>query len=47
MQQAERLCENVAFIGVKDGAGALLAQGNMEALQTREDVPELQDYLKF
>ena len=47
MQQAERLCENVAFIGVKDGAGALLAQGNMETLQTREDVPELQDYLKF
>ena len=47
MQQAQRLCENVAFIGVKDGAGALLAQGNMETLQTREDVPELQDYLRF
>ena len=47
MQQAERLCKNVAFIGLKDGAGALLAQGNMAMLKKQEDVPELQDYLRL
>lgn len=47
MQQAERLCKNVAFIGLKDGAGALLAQGSMAELQKEEGVPELQDYLRL
>ena len=44
MQQAERLSDNVAFIGLKDGAGALLAKGDMASLK-EANIPELLDYL--
>ena len=44
MQQAERLSDNVAFIGLKDGAGALLAKGDMTSLK-EANIPELLDYL--
>lgn len=45
MRQAEQLCSNVAFIGLRDGIGSLLAQGNLAELKATTDVIELEDYL--
>jgi len=45
MRQAERLCEDVAFIGLRDGSGALLAQGRLSELLSETDIPELEEYL--
>lgn len=46
MRQAERLCRRVTFIGLKDGAGALLAEGNLCELKATVEVPQLKDYLR-
>ena len=45
MRQTERLCSDVAFIGLRDGVGTLLAQGDLTALKSATDVVELEDYL--
>lgn len=46
MRQAERLCNLVAFIGIHNGAGALLAEGNLCELKSQSQVPQLKDYLR-
>ena len=45
MRQAERVCGDVAFIGLREGVGQLLAQGNLRELLDRTEVPELEEYL--
>lgn len=45
MRQAERLCQDVAFIGLRDGVGTLLTQGALPDLLSKTDVPELDEYL--
>lgn len=46
MRQAERLCHQVAFIGMSEGAGTLLAEGNLCELKAKVEVPQLKDYLR-
>lgn len=43
--QAQRVCDRLAFIGVREGHGVLLADGPAEDLLAREDVPELSHFL--
>lgn len=45
MRQAERVCQNVAFIGLREGIGTLLTHGPIEQLLTEQDIPELDEYL--
>lgn len=45
MRQTERLCEKVAFIGLRDGIGTLLAQGDLDELKATANILELDDYL--
>ena len=45
MRQAERVCGNVAFIGLRNDVGTLLAQGNLRDLLDQTEVPELEEYL--
>ena len=45
MRQTERLCSQVAFIGLRDGVGTLLAQGALADLKASPDIVELEDYL--
>ena len=45
MRQTERLCSQVAFIGLRDGVGTLLAQGALADLKASSDIVELEDYL--
>ena len=45
MRQTEKLCSNVAFIGLRDGIGTLLAQGDLAELKASTDIIELEDYL--
>ena len=45
MRQTERLCSEVAFIGLRDGVGTLLAQGELADLKASTDILELEDYL--
>ncbi len=45
MQQTEKICENVAFIGIREGVGTMLATGDLCNIQARSDVPELEDYM--
>lgn len=45
MRQTERLCQNIAFIGLRDGVGRLLAKGDLDSLYNEPKVPELEEYL--
>lgn len=45
LPQAERLCDRVAFIGLRDGAGTLLSEGAISELRLQKEIPELDDYL--
>ena len=45
MRQTERICEDVAFIGLRQGSGSLLCQGHIRELTDRTDIPELSDFL--
>lgn len=44
MRQTEHVCDNVAFIGLRDGVGTLLTHGSLSDLKSH-DIPEIQDYL--
>lgn len=43
--QAQRVCQRLAFIGVREGSGCLLAQGGTQDLLSLSDVPELSHFL--
>lgn len=45
MRQTERICSDVAFIGLRSGVGTLLCQGHIRDLIDRTDIPELSDFL--
>ncbi len=46
MRQTERVCRTVAFIGLRDKVGTMLATGKLTDLQTKCcEIPELEDYL--
>ncbi len=45
LRQAQRVADRLAFIGVRDGSGCLMAQGAPEELLQRRDVPEWKAYL--
>ena len=46
MRQTERVCQTVAFIGLRENIGTMLATGNLTDLQTKCcEIPELEEYL--
>ncbi len=47
INQAQRVCDRLGFIGLRDGMGTLLAQGTLRELMTqRENVAEIDAYLR-
>jgi phosphate transport system ATP-binding protein len=47
LAQARRVCENLAFLGVREGRGTLLASGPAVDVLTSTAVPELAHFLGF
>ncbi|MCG8598910.1 MAG: ATP-binding cassette domain-containing protein [Verrucomicrobiales bacterium] len=45
MRQADKVCDLVAFIGLQDGTGTLLASGSLDELRSRNNIPGFEDYL--
>jgi phosphate transport system ATP-binding protein len=45
LRQATRLADTLAFLGVRDGAGQVLAIGNPSEVLSRTDLPELNAFL--
>lgn len=45
LRQTDRVCDEVAFIGLRNGAGSLLASGRLSELGKCCEVPELDEYL--
>lgn len=45
MRQTERVCDNIAFIGLREGIGTMLAKGPLNELKNNSDIPEIEDYL--
>lgn len=45
MRQADSVCDRVAFIGLQEGTGTLLASGSLDELRSRNNIPGFEDYL--
>lgn len=45
LRQTERVCDKIAFIGIRDHVGTMLATGKLEDLKCCSGIPELEEYL--
>lgn len=45
LRQTERICDKIAFIGIRDDVGTMLATGKLADLKCCSGIPELEEYL--
>lgn len=45
LRQTERVCDKIAFIGIRNDAGSMLATGKLADLKCCSGIPELEEYL--
>ncbi len=45
LRQTERVCDKIAFIGIRDDVGTMLATGELADLKCCSGIPELEEYL--